>query len=131
MYVCAVGHIPFIAALVASGASTCVAITFFIAGAATNLPELISIYNVIGKRAVIIYSTTLTTCALVIGYITNKLLLGSNGVNLDNTQMSIDMANKIMFNIPDSMKYICSLLIFILCIKAILPKVRNVIGYEA
>ncbi|MDO7204721.1 permease [Paraclostridium bifermentans] len=50
MYVCAVGHIPFIAALVASGASPGIAITFLIAGAATNLPELISMYKVIGRE---------------------------------------------------------------------------------
>ncbi len=50
MYVCAVGHIPFIAALVASGASPGIAITFLIAGAATNLPELISMFKLIGKE---------------------------------------------------------------------------------
>lgn len=131
MYVCAVGHIPFIAALVASGASPGVAITFLIAGAATNLPELISIYNVIGKRAVIIYSTTLTICALVIGYITNKLMIGlSNFTTFEETQSSIAIANKIMLNIPEPMKYICSLIIFIFFIKALWPKIRKVVKYE-
>ena len=43
MYVCAVGHIPFIAALVASGAAPGVAITFLMAGAATNIPGLVTI----------------------------------------------------------------------------------------
>lgn len=132
MYVCAVGHIPFIAALVASGASPGVAITFLIAGAATNLPELISIYNVIGKRAVVIYSVTLSTCALIIGYITNKLLVGTSAnMNFEATQSSIAMANKIMLNIPDTMKYICSFIIFLFFIKAILPNVRKVIKHEA
>lgn len=131
MYVCAVGHIPFIAALVASGASPGVAITFLIAGAATNLPELISIYNVIGRRAVIIYSTTLTICALVIGYITNKLMIGlSNFTTFEETQSSIAIANKIMLNIPEPMKYICSLIIFIFFIKALWPKIRKVVKYE-
>lgn len=132
MYVCAIGHIPFIAALVASGASPGIAITFLIAGASTNLPELISIYNVIGKRAVIIYSTTLTTCSLVIGYITNKILVGLNGnIDFEATQNSIKLANRIIINIPDYMNYICSLIIFIFFIKAILPTVRKVIKNEA
>lgn len=132
MYVCAVGHIPFIAALVASGASPGVAITFLIAGAATNLPELISLFNVIGKRAVIIYSGTLTICSLVVGYITNKLLVGNyKNLSYENTQISLKVANKIMLNIPDSMKYICSLLIFILFVKAILPKIKEVMANEA
>lgn len=43
MYVCAVGHLPFIAAIVASGAAPGVAITFLMAGASTNIPELITI----------------------------------------------------------------------------------------
>lgn len=132
MYVCAVGHIPFIAALVASGASPGVAITFLIAGAATNLPELISMYNVIGKRTVAIYSLTLTTCALVIGYITNYLLMGkATNINMSYTQESINIANSIMLNIPDSMKYVCSFIIVIFCIKAILPSLRKVVRNEA
>ena len=55
MYVCAVGHIPFIAALVASGAAPGVAITFLMAGAGTNIPELLTISKMIGKRAMIMY----------------------------------------------------------------------------
>lgn len=132
MYVCAVGHIPFIAALVASGASPGVAITFLIAGAATNLPELISIYNVIGKRAVIIYSATLSISALVIGYATNKILLGSSViVNSQSSQAYISVANKIMLNIPDYMKYLCSFIIILFAIKAALPSIRKVVKYEA
>ncbi|MGL5506427.1 MAG: permease, partial [Paraclostridium sp.] len=132
MYVCAVGHIPFIAALVASGASPGIAITFLIAGAATNLPELISIYNVIGKRAVIIYSTTLTACSLVIGYITNKLLVGTtSSLDVQSTQTSINIANKIMLNIPEPMKYLCSFIIFVFFIRAILPSLRKVVKHEA
>lgn len=132
MYVCAVGHIPFIAALVASGASPGIAITFLIAGAATNLPELISMYKVIGKRTVAIYSITLTTCSLVIGYITNFLLMGkATNINISYKQESISIANTIMLNIPDSVKYICSFIIFIFFIKAIMPSLRKVVKNEA
>lgn len=132
MYVCAVGHIPFIAALVASGASPGVAITFLIAGAATNLPELISIYNVIGKRTVIIYSTTLTVCSLAIGYITNKLLSNNvSSINYQSNSSSIELANKIMLNIPDNIEYICSFIIIIFFVKSILPKVKEVVSRHA
>ncbi|CEO10039.1 ABC transporter multidrug-family permease [[Clostridium] sordellii] len=132
MYVCAVGHIPFIAALVASGASPGVAITFLIAGAATNLPELISMYKVIGKRTVAIYSITLTICSLIVGYITNQLLMGrASSINLEAKKESINIANTIMLNIPDSMKYLCSFIIFLFFLKAILPSIRKVVGNEA
>ena len=136
MYVCAVGHIPFIAALVASGASPGIAITFLIAGAATNLPELISMYKVIGKRTVAIYSLTLTTCSLIVGYFTNYMLAGTTvteGPLSRNTSISI--ANSIMLNIPDWAKYICTAMIFIFFLKAVLPPIFNglksTIGNEA
>lgn len=132
MYVCAVGHIPFIAALVASGASPGIAITFLIAGAATNLPELISMYKVIGKRTVAIYSLTLTLSSLVIGYITNFLLSGKPiNVNMLNTKDTINVANKIILNIPDVAKYICSFIIFLFFIKAIIPNLRRIVKNEA
>lgn len=136
MYVCAVGHIPFIAALVASGASPGIAITFLIAGAATNLPELISMYKVIGKRTVAIYSLTLTTCSLIVGYITNYLLGGSNITEgFLSKDTSISIANSIMLNFPDWAKYICTIIIFIFFLKAFLPSVykglENALGSES
>lgn len=132
MYVCAVGHIPFIAALVASGASPGVAITFLIAGAATNLPELISMYNVIGKRCVIIYTATLTIGSIIIGYITNLLLSGnSNIVNSQADGSSVQLANSLFLNIPESITYICSIAIIIFCIIAIFPKMKEVISNNA
>lgn len=132
MYVCAVGHIPFIAALVASGASPGVAITFLIAGAATNLPELISMYNVIGKRCVIIYTATLTIGSIIIGYITNLLLSGnSNIVNSQADGPSVQLANSLFLNIPESITYICSIAIIIFCIIAIFPKMKESISNNA
>lgn len=132
MYVCAVGHIPFIAALVASGASPGVAITFLIAGAATNLPELISMYNVIGKRCVIIYTATLTIGSIIIGYITNLLLSGnSNIVNSQADGPSVQLANSLFLNIPESITYICSIAIIIFCIIAIFPKMKGSISNNA
>ena len=74
IYVCAVGHIPLVAALVATGAAPGVAITFLMTGAATNLPELISIYKMIGKRAVMIYSSLVVFSSLIIGWLANQYL---------------------------------------------------------
>lgn len=127
MYVCAIGHIPFIAALVASGAAPGIAITFLIAGAATNLPELISISKVIGKRAVIIYSSTLVILSIIVGYITNILVpLNDVSMNLGNVESSIKYANFMLINIPPWVSYICSIIILILAFIAILPKLRKV-----
>lgn len=120
MYVCAVGHIPFIAALIASGAAPGVAITFLMAGAATNLPELMSIYKLIGKRAVIIYSTVVIGISLAVGYITNLVLMPNFKpiLNFDSVNNSIETANKIMFIAPEWMKYLCSFIIIYFGFKA-------------
>ncbi|MGG7164926.1 efflux transporter SaoE [Clostridium ihumii] len=120
MYVCAVGHIPFIAALVASGAAPGIAITFLMAGAATNLPELISLYKIIGKRTAIIYSTVVVGISLIVGYITNIMLMPNFTpvLNFDGVNNSITTANKFMFIAPMWLKYLCSLIIFLFALKS-------------
>lgn len=127
MYVCAVGHIPFIAALVASGAAPGVAITFLMAGAATNFPELISIYNVIGKRAAIMYGAIVSGAALFVGFLTNKLLMPGfkPAINFNTIDKSIESANKLIFAAPEPLKYLCSAIIFIFFLKAVMPKVKS------
>lgn len=114
MYVCAVGHIPFIAAIVASGAAPGVAITFLMAGCATNIAELLSIRKLIGKRAVIIYATSVILISEIVGYITNLLLPNFKPVlKYDNITHSISYANKFIIEFPNWLKYSCSaLLIF-------------------
>lgn len=127
MYVCAVGHIPFIAALIASGASPGAAITFLMAGAATNFPELISIYNVIGKRAAIMYASIVSIASLIVGYFTNILLMPGFKpvINLNTIDNSIEYANKLMVIMPDLVKYVCSLIIFFFFLKSTYPKAKD------
>lgn len=119
MYVCAVGHIPFVAALLASGASPGVALTFLMAGTATNLPELISMYKLIGKRSVTIYAVSLFTCALLVGTITNALLMpGFTPVfDLARNQQTIDWAGFFIFAPPLILRYMASMLIIALALK--------------
>lgn len=102
MYVCAVGHIPFIAALVASGAAPGVAITFLMAGAGTNIPELLTISKTIGKRAMLMYLGMVVVISNIVGYITNRLLMpGFTPVlNYDQTQHTISYANKMIVVMP-------------------------------
>ena len=128
MYVCAVGHIPFIAALIASGAAPGVAITFLMAGAATNFPELISIYNLIGKRAAIMYGTIVSVAALLVGYITNLILMPDFKpvINFNGVDKSIESVNKILFIAPEWFKYLCSLIIFLLFLKSLEPKIIEI-----
>ncbi|XPO22503.1 efflux transporter SaoE [Phosphitispora sp. TUW77] len=127
MYVCAVGHIPFIAALVAAGAAPGVAVTFLMVGAATNIPELISIYKTIGRRAAAIYSATLVISAMAVGYLTNLLLMPGfvPSFDLEKTDKMVGIANKLNLTAPTSMRYLCSIVIFGLFLYAYMPRVKQ------
>lgn len=120
IYVCAVGHIPFVAALVASGAAPGIAITFLMTGAATNIPELISIYKMIGKRAVIIYSSLVVTGSMIIGWYTNQWLLPGfvPFYDLDKSRHAIGLANRLIVSVPEPIQVICSIMILLLFLRA-------------
>ena len=128
MYVCAVGHIPFIAALIASGASPGAAITFLMAGAATNFPELLSIYKMIGKRTAVVYGLVISVFALIVGYLTNLWLMPDFQpvINYNRIDSTIERANKMLFTLPEPLKYLCSLIVFLFFLKAIYPNVKNI-----
>ena len=109
MYVCAVGHIPFIAAVVASGAAPGVAITFLTAGCATNIAELISIRKTIGKRAVTLYVVSVIILSQIGGLLANKLLPNFQPVlDFDRVTNSISSANAFLVEFPDWLQYVCS-----------------------
>ena len=109
MYVCAVGHIPFIAAVVASGAAPGVAITFLTAGCATNIAELISIRKTIGKRAVTLYVISVIILSQVGGFLANKLLPNFQPVlDFDRVTNSISSANAFLVEFPEWLQYVCS-----------------------
>lgn len=113
MYVCAVGHIPFIAALIAAGASPGSAVTFLIAGASTNIAELISIYKMIGKRAAILYGGLVTALAILAGYITNLILMPQfkPAISIDRINYSINYANRLIVEFPLWLQIGCSCII--------------------
>jgi uncharacterized membrane protein YraQ (UPF0718 family) len=130
MYVCAVGHIPFIAALVASGAAPGVAVTFLMTGAATNLPELLSIYNLIGRRAAIIYNVGVVSISLIAGYITNRLLMPgfTPYFNPDQARQAVSVAGRLTLTSPALVRYLCSVIVACLGIYALWPGLKRLAG---
>jgi uncharacterized membrane protein YraQ (UPF0718 family) len=109
MYVCAVGHIPFIAAIVASGAAPGLAIIFLMAGAATNFSELITINRTIGKRSMLMYFSMVVVLSNVVGYITNRLFPNFKpALNFEETTHSISAANHLIISAPEWLRYVCS-----------------------
>lgn len=75
IYVCAVAHIPLVATLLATGAAPGISIVFLVTGTATNLPELIALYNTIGRRTVVLYASSLIVGAMIAGVAVNAWLL--------------------------------------------------------
>lgn len=130
MYVCAVGHIPFIAALIASGASPGAAICFLMSGAATNIPELVTIYKMIGKRTAIIYGLVISVYAFIVGYLTNLWLMPGfkPTIVINKIDSTIKAANKFLFILPKPVSYMCSFMIFILFLRAIYPQMKDFFG---
>lgn len=131
MYVCAVGHIPFIAALVASGAAPGVAITFLMAGCATNIAELVTIRKTIGKRAATMYSTMVIGISLIAGYITNRMLTDFTPVlDYDAASKSITKANALIFETPEWIQYACTLVLIGYACLALVRWVRKQFAEE-
>jgi len=83
IYVCAVAHIPFVAALLASGVAPGIAIVYLAAGTATNLPELVALYKTIGRRTVLVYTGTLVVGAMLFGMLVNAWLMPGFAPALD------------------------------------------------
>ncbi|MDH3981169.1 MAG: permease, partial [Gammaproteobacteria bacterium] len=90
IYVCAVAHIPLVATLLASGAGPGAAIVFLVTGTATNLPELFALYKTIGKRTVVIYTTSLVVSSLLAGVCVN-LWLGTGFTPVFDPLASLDL----------------------------------------
>ncbi|MBQ3404008.1 MAG: permease [Oscillospiraceae bacterium] len=129
MYVCAIGHIPFIAALVASGASPGVAITFLMAGCATNIAELLTISRTIGRRAVIMYSVMVIALSEIAGYVTNRIFPNFKPVlDYDSVTHSISTANAFIIEFPEWLQYTCSFVLIGYAAVALFRWVREKLG---
>ncbi len=133
MYVCAVGHIPFVAALVAAGASPGIAITFLMAGAATNLPELISMNRLIGKRATIIFASVLVAAGIGVGYVTNLLLAGETGLLVDPSKGAGTkaVANWLIASVPPWLQWASAAVIVALAIASYRGKLATLFAKRA
>lgn len=115
MYVCALGHIPFIAALISSGAAPGVAVTFLLTGVATNLPEIISIGKLIGKRTIMIYTGSILILGLIFGYLTNLFLVNFTPIfDVSGSQTQIALANTLSFAVPKWLETISAFIILVM-----------------
>ena len=86
---------------------------YLMAGAGTNIPELLTITKMIGKKASLMYFGMVSVCAFVAGYVTNKLLMPGfvPVLDFDRTSNTIAQVNKLMFELPGWGRLICNLIV--------------------
>lgn len=76
LYVCATASVPIAAALVSAGLPSGAALVFLMAGPATNVATLGAVYRALGRRALIVYLSTIIVGSLAAGLFFNHYLPG-------------------------------------------------------
>ncbi len=86
---------------------------YLMAGAGTNVPELLTITKMIGKKAAFMYFSMVAVLGFASGYITNKLLMPDFKPMLDfnKTTNTIEMVNTMIVEIPAWGQYACSFVV--------------------
>lgn len=100
---------------------------YLMAGAGTNIPELLTITKMIGKRASLMYFGMVSTIAFIAGYVTNKLLMPGfvPVLDFDRTSNTIATVNKMLFEVPAWGRIICNLIIIGYAIVALYRYLRG------
>jgi uncharacterized membrane protein YraQ (UPF0718 family) len=73
LYVCSSGSVPIALAFIKAGISPGAALIFLITGPATNAATLTTLWNILGRKQLMIFLLTLALCALAAGFIMNAL----------------------------------------------------------
>jgi len=84
LYICASASTPIAASLLLKGASPGVVLVFLLAGPATNVTTILMVYRFLGKRALIIYLSSISVCALGFGLLLNAFYY-QTGIDLQAT----------------------------------------------
>ena len=77
LYVCATGSIPIAAALMLKGLSPGAGLAFLIAGPATNMVALATVWKMMGRKSVAIYLSAVFVGATGLGWLFDRLVSGS------------------------------------------------------
>ncbi len=116
IYVCAVAHIPLVAAMLAAGAGPGAAIVFLVTGAATNLPELLALQKVLGTRTVAVYVSSIVVLSVLAGWLVNLWLPDYRPVLDPLSSMDLgDVADRLTPVIPGWLALGSAVLVGALC----------------
>lgn len=118
LYVCATGSIPIVAPLIMKGLSPGAALVFLIAGPATNTTTMTFVGRFLGKKALIVYLSTITLCSILLGLLLDFLWARFGG---QMTLQSVDDAI-----LPGWIKIASAVVFLVILINALRPGSRNV-----
>lgn len=92
LYVCATASTPIAAAMMAKGLEPGAALVFLLAGPATNVATILVVRDLLGKRALVIYLTSIAVMSLAIGAAVNRLypMFGLDPTDMDVTPGAMD-----------------------------------------
>ena len=73
LYICATASTPIAAALILKGVSPGAALVFLLAGPATNMASLTVLVGTLGRRATLIYLSSIAVCSVLFGGIVDQI----------------------------------------------------------
>ena len=114
MYVCAIAHIPFIAALVGIGTAPGIALAFLLSGVSTNLPKMISVWKLIGKRAVLIFAGIVVVYGIAVGFMMNLIFADSFLPQFERSETGVALAGYLNLQFPDAVKTACAVVVAVI-----------------
>ncbi|RTE66646.1 permease [Amphritea opalescens] len=110
LYICATASTPLAAALLAAGMSPGAILVFLLVGPATNIAALGILSRELGVRAVIIYLSGISICAVLLGLATDALL-SSQSITVGIAMADHDSAAFM------TLKWIAAIILLLLAIK--------------
>ena len=122
LYVCATASIPIAAALMLKGVSAGAVFVFLMAGPATNMATITTIWSTLGKKSTAIYLSSVSIIAILTGFIMNTFFT----INLDNVMHYHEHMNPII-------GYTTSFIFILILINSIIkfyPKQRPITNYD-
>lgn len=117
LYICATASTPIAAALILKGVSPGAALVFLLAGPATNVTSLTVLFGVLGKRATVVYLSTISVMAVVFGLAVDRLYT-SLGLS------AVALAGSAAEAVPAWAEWTCALVLIILSIRPVYEKLR-------
>jgi len=118
LYICATASTPIAAALILKGVSPGAALVFLLAGPATNMASLTVLVGTLGKRATVIYLSSIAVCSVLFGLIVDQIY-AYWGIS---AQAMVGQASEL---IPLWAQWTGALLVLLLSIKPLYGKIAS------